>query len=875
MPQFGDGPEPRQVRFCLLIFHSLQRWGMLPMRLVLLLVLMIHAGLAQAAVPILQNGKPAAVIVVDATGAQGEGESILNDASQWLATSLERASGAKFVQASEAAEGPALIIARADAWPQVAKGAGLKPNAFGAYAIVPRGNHVFVLGNTEAGVRHGVAALLRQWGFRWLAPSPRWWIMPKLVSLEITESQTSAPALIDRRIWYAYGMGEADLKPLQANYQRWAIANQLSLRSPVRTGHSYGHIIGRNQEAFAAHPEYYALRADGTRDSQRAVNARKFCVSNPGLVRLVIEDRRKLLEANRKVHPANTMVSIDPSDGEGVCLCKSCAALGTPSDRVFHLANAVAKGLRVTDPEAWVGLYAYSSHRLPPTIDVEPNVYVQVAMGFNRTQYSLPELVERWSKKVGAIGLREYYGVEAWDWGLPGRARGGRVGYHQEWIPFYAARKLNAINAETNANWGAQALGLYVAARLMWEPQADAEQLSAEFYQLAFGKAAPMMKQFYERMETSPPLRPSVLRPFFENLETAWQQEPDEAVRERLTDLKSYLVFVAQFREFDLVRGRNPSRDDVYYAALKTLMTDAYRMRHRDMVHYYALARRLCNGLPRTDNRPEFWMFRKEAAPVWKYGEPFTDKEITARFAKTHAALKADPDPTVNFSRYLDDVKVPGAEAVGSRIHADARKHVARFRRGLLGYLVPGGPHTARLGIAPSSKPVSITVTMRSDIIYEKTFKAGTGFQEAKIELPRAFEYHVEITGSFELQVPPGTPFMYEASAARPAWVDYTGGHYFYVPKGTREVMVDAGPRLSIEVPGQGRRDLTPAQRAPGANHIVVKVPAGADGTVWHTHTHTRGQFSLLNIPPLLSFHRNPIFVPREISEGDGLTTQK
>ena len=52
-----------------------------------------------------------------------------------------------------------------------------------------------------------------------------------------------------------------------------------------------------------------------------------------------------------------------------------------------------ARTLRAAQPNAWVGLYAYSSHRLPPTIDVEPNVYVQVAMGFNRTEYTLPELV--------------------------------------------------------------------------------------------------------------------------------------------------------------------------------------------------------------------------------------------------------------------------------------------------------------------------------------------------------------------------------------------------------------------------------------------------------------------------------------------------
>ena len=40
---------------------------------------------------------------------------------------------------------------------------------------------------------------------------------------------------------------------------------------------------------------------------------------------------------------------------------------------------------------------------------------------------TLAELVEQWSKKVGAVGLREYYGVEAWDWGLPGRMRGSRM----------------------------------------------------------------------------------------------------------------------------------------------------------------------------------------------------------------------------------------------------------------------------------------------------------------------------------------------------------------------------------------------------------------------------------------------------------------
>ena len=847
----------------------------LPIRLVCLAIFCCGASGVRGEVVLLRDSQPAAAIVVDTRGATGEGPAILADAGNWLAESLEAASGAKFQLREAAGDGPALVIARADAWPEVAAQAGFKPEGYSAYAIVTRPNRVYVLGASEAAARHRVASLLRRWGFRWFAPSPKWRITPELSHLAVDVNAIETPTLIDRRIWYAYGMSGDDLKPQMENYTRWAVANRLSLKSPISTGHSYGNIIQRNTEAFAKNPELSALLADGRRDTERHYNARKFCFSNPDLIKLVIEDRRRLLASQRKANPAAFMVSVDPSDGEGTCHCQHCQALGTTTDRVFHLANAVARGLRAEDPTAWVGLYAYSSHRLPPKIEVEPNVYVQVAMGFNRTQFSLPELVDRWSQKVGAIGLREYYGVEAWDWGLPGRARGGRVGYHRKWIPFYAERKLNAVNAETNANWGAQTLGLYVAAQLMWDPKADVDAVVDEFLELAFGEAAAAMRGFYAKMEAAPPLQPSTLLPLFADLQTAWQATDDEAVRARLTDLKAYLIYVARFREFELVQQRNSDRNDAYYAALEPLMNYAWRIRHRDTIHYYALARRLCNGLPVEDGRLEFYLANKDRSPVWMHGESPTDAEIQTLFNDTVGQLENDGDPTVHFSRYLDRVTVPGEDAGPSRIHGDKRKALARFRSGLLGYLVPSGPLTAKLGLAPMSKPVTITVFMREEPIFEREFRASEDFHDVAIELPRAFEYRVEITGDFELRVPPETPLIFEASAIHPAWIDYSGPHYFYVPRGAAEVIVNASPRLSLIVPGVGKRDLVPADRAEGKGYIVVKVPDGADGQLWHTTTLTRGQISLLNIPPLMSFHRQTVFVPREVAEAGGLNTNQ
>ena len=842
------------------------------------------SGVYANGVALIENGNAKSQIVADTRGTSPAGAAILKDTAAWLTTSLKLASGAELSVASEAVKNQSsIIIARADAWPNVALEAKLTTQGYDDYAIVtrPSEKRIYVLGNSEDAATHGVADLLRRWGFRWFAPSPKWHVAPQFENLSVNLNIVHSPPLIERRIWYAYGMSGNDLRPLMNDYQRWAIANRLTLRGLTRTGHSYGHIIGRNKAAFANNPALSAMKEDGSRDTTSVPNARKFCFSNPNLINLVAEDRKKLLGENRRVNPASFMVSVDPSDGQGTCHCKDCQKLGTTTDRVFHLANETAKRLRANDARAWVGLYAYSSHRLPPTIDVEPNVYVQVALGFNRTQYSLPELVERWSKKVNAIGLREYYGVEAWDWGLPGRARGGRVEYHRQWIPYYAKRNLNGINAETNANWGAQALGLYVASQMLWNPKADVDSLVNEFHTMLFRDAADPMREFYKKLETAPPLRPSTLLPLFNDLETAWNQTSNPAVRARLTDLRAYLVYVAKFRDFDLIRSRNADRNDQYYASLKVLMNYAWRIRHRDIIHYYALARRLCNGLPVQDKRLEFYLANKERTPIWMNGKALTDSEIAVLFKQTIESLKADNDPTVAFSRYFDRVRVPGGDAGASHIHATQQSDVAvsRFRRKLRGYLGASGPQTATLGIAPTSKPVTLSVYMRNDVIFERTYRLkkdeADRFHEVSIQLPRAFEYRVEITGDFELRVPKETPFIFEASVTHPAWISYSGPHYFYVPKGTSELIVDANPRLTLNIPGLGRRDLTPADRVDGKSYISVKVPDGAAGKVWHTSTLTRGSVMLLNTPPLFSLHRDTIFVPREVSEAEGLSTNQ
>lgn len=827
-----------------------------------------------SAVVIVEAKSPKATIVVDVGPLAPAQKTEMAETQQWLIDAIKTASGVT-LPVAEKASGPVIVLTTAAAQPELARRLKLRVDHYDAYAIESTGDRLTLIGSNIYALNHAVAHLLRDLGFRHYAPSPKWHITPALTDVRIEINTVEAPDIGSRKIWYAYGQPD---KVLNTNYKTWAAANRLSSHSLVNTGHSYGNIILRNEAELAKHPEYYALLENGERDSKRAVAARKFCFSNPGLMELAARDRIKLLEEMRKTNPMAYMVSMDPSDGQGTCLCEKCKALGTTTDRVVSLANHVARELKKAHPDAWVGIYAYSSHRLPPTIDVEPNICVQVALGFNQTEFTLPELVERWSKKVSAIGIREYYGVEAWDWGLPGRMRGAKPDYHQEWIPFYAARKAMAYTAETNANWGAQMLGLDVAAELMWNTKVDVKSLRDRYLSDCFVTAAPAMKEFQKKLEIGGPLQPAMLAPLFADLDRAVTMTSDPRVQARLVDLMAYLVYVDEYRKFETVVAGQPERNDTYYKALQLLMNYAWRIRERDMVHYYALARRLCNGLPVQDKRLDFYLANKDARPVWMAGASLSDAEVVELFRKHAESIKADTNRLVSYSRSFQVVRPAGDDAGPSRRPTDPEeKGTAAFRKQLRGYLIGADQQEIVVGIKPAKKPVTFSIIgAKEEVLLKESIAKTDGFSEVKFKLPKSGEYRFLLEGEAVLQVKPGTPLIYEASVESPAWVDYSGPHYFYVPRGVKQICVDSTTRLTMFAPGSSKRiEVTPATRAAGQSYTLVEVPEGADGKLWHTDQTTRGSFLFLNIPPFLSLSREKCCVPREVAESDDLTTAK
>ncbi|MCA9117805.1 MAG: DUF4838 domain-containing protein, partial [Planctomycetaceae bacterium] len=350
------------------------------------------------------------------------------------------------------------------------------------YLLLTHTEGMLVIGRTPQAVSHAVWDLLWRIGYRQFFPGETWEVVPHLpdVSLEVFALQQ--PHYLARRIWYGFGPWDYAAEP----YRQWCLRNRATSAIELNTGHSYDGILARNREEFERHPEYLGL-INGERKST------KFCISNPGLRKLVVQDAL----ARMAETPTPDSISIDPSDGLNWCECEECQRLGSVSDQAVTLANTVAEAVQQKYPGRLVGMYAYAGHSPPPSIDVHPNVVISVATAFIKGGFTVDQLIEGWQKRKATLGVREYYSVNTWDRDLPGRSRGSNLEYLARTIPHFHANGARFLSAESSDNWGPNGLGYYLAARMLWNPAEaeNLEELQEDFLQRAFGPAAGPMRE--------------------------------------------------------------------------------------------------------------------------------------------------------------------------------------------------------------------------------------------------------------------------------------------------------------------------------------------------------------------------------------------
>ncbi|MCX7047147.1 MAG: DUF4838 domain-containing protein [Candidatus Sumerlaeota bacterium] len=811
----------------------------------------------------LANDGKALQPVVIATSASAR----VREAAQMLSRYLERISEAKFqVITGDGKSGIAVGLA-AD-FPGVAPGesmAGNDPTKREDYLLRSHAGGIYMLGASEMAVEHAVWDLLYRIGHRQFFPGAHWEVIPRARNLSIAVNTREHPAYYSRRIWYGFGAWDYASQP----YADWCSKNRATAGIELHTGHAYDGILSRNKAAFAAHPEYLGL-VGGQRKST------KFCISNPGLRQLVVEDALRQLEKE----PGLDSISIEPSDGGNWCECDACAKLGSITDRALILVNAVAAAINARYPGKIIGMYAYNFHSPAPNIRAHPQVVVSIATAFLKGG-TLEETISGWSAKASMLGIREYYSVNTWDRDMPAAARGGNLDYLKRTIPEFHAKGARFLSAESSDNWGPNGLGYYIAARIMWDVREaqHVNELAEDFLMRSFSAAKEPMREFYRQLDGSQPhlVFADQLGRMFRSLEQARKIADTPEVRARLDDLTLYARYVDLYNRYSKAKG------DARQQAFEALIRHTYRMRATMLIHAKALYR----DLPGRDKSVTIpagatWNVAEGKNP-WKSSAPFAADELKQFITE---GIERHPLSNLTFKPI----------AFGDELVSATPLKLSEVPAGSLGAARGKQVFYTRVDTAPAEIEMQITGGLiehyrdRGNVRIE-LWKIGGASQTGERETlaaqdrsvpPDGAEHTVKLAvkepGLYKLTLDDGKdrtlmkwnsrlPLTVKSSAEEPMNSAYSDLWlmYFYVPKGTKVIGLFGGEHGEAR-DSKGRVAFYLNGREP--NYYSIDVPDGEDGKFWSIR-YGRGAIRLLTVPPYFARAAAELLLPAEVVTKD------
>lgn len=459
------------------------------------LLLGICLGDPAAAATLVQDGKARSVVVLPSDADDTE-----KLAARELIAHVEKMSGARlesttivpkdldqFLEQARRDGRVPVCLGRA-ALPRLDKALRGKGNVSGSFALQSSRGHVLIAG-LDLGTYYGVLELLEQQGVRWFMPGDLGTVIPEGKTITVTEQDLAqAPSFASR--WFQ--MPDRD----------W----QLRVRcgGPNFPG---GH--GLPAPPFKTAPELYAL-INGKR------SPRQHCVSSPKLldhvVAAVIARRKKGL---------GPVIGMGPNDGRGFCECEQCRALdggdfdpfsNEPSvtDRYIWFFNQVLDKLGDNYRDTKIAFYIYHSYMRPP-VKWKPNPRITGALapialdrvhGFSNP--IAPEksyarwLYQEWGKIMPELYDRGYWSNLACP-GFPFII----VHRLRDEIPACHDLGVKGWRVETFPNYGPQLPSMYIAARLMWNHQADVDALLKDFADKFFGPAAAPMGKYIQLMDAA------------------------------------------------------------------------------------------------------------------------------------------------------------------------------------------------------------------------------------------------------------------------------------------------------------------------------------------------------------------------------------
>lgn len=333
----------------------------------------------------------------------------------------------------------------------------------------------------------------------------------------------------------------------------------------------YG-LRGGWEEHGAAHPEWFALQADGTRNQSKAKERWRLCISNTGLIDHVANDI--IARLNGKAQQA--AISLCPNDGgySSFCLCDACKKLDAPdapkvkmlvfkkvgeslrdevehvslTDRFVHYWNAVVERVTKVVPDQTFLVEAYSYYSDPPMREkLHPNLVLRY----------VPNNTDGWKGWQAAGAKRVYWRPNNLHSGHYDAALSPRARENSATLRHLADSGMLATDMDSlYHHWSTQGLHYYMMAKLSWNPAQDFDALLDDYCKAGFNAGAEPVRQYFLLAEKNIVLTPgkrafpqishetiAALRAHL--VSAARATENDAAARRRVAFLRAGLEFTA------------------------------------------------------------------------------------------------------------------------------------------------------------------------------------------------------------------------------------------------------------------------------------------------------------------------------------------
>jgi hypothetical protein len=447
---------------------------------------------AAASFRLIENAQARSEIVVTANAAEPERRAA-NELQQYL----HQISGATVPISERATAGTfSILLGQAASTPLLLEAIKAIGDDSASFVLQADGGGVRIVGLSPEGTANGVTELLEQLGVRWFMPGEIGTVIPHRKTVTVRAQRTvQVPSFAGR--WMNAGM----------SYAEWG--KHLRMGGPFFPS-AHGIPGLKDKKLVEAHPEYFALVSGKRTPSQ-------VCVSNPAVIATAIAETKKFFRDN----PHAAWIGMGPNDGSGFCECEKCRMLDggdfdafsselSVTDRYIWFFNQVLDGIADEFPEKKIGFYAYHTYMRTP-VKTKPHPHIVPAFapiglcrihGMNnpicpeRSYYKT--LMEDWGKLMPEIYERGYWFNLA-DPGFPFSL----VHRLREEIPFAHDKGIKGWRTETIDHWGSETPSLYVAAKLMWNHNADVDALLNDFYEKFFGPAQKPMKEYFTLMDAA------------------------------------------------------------------------------------------------------------------------------------------------------------------------------------------------------------------------------------------------------------------------------------------------------------------------------------------------------------------------------------